>query len=96
MPDTLPLVDCEKVAYLSLDMNCTPPEEAAIEFFWPRLVSGSVVVHDDYGHAGHAPQRKALNAFAASQGTEVPAMPTGQGLVFKPQAAGWRRADARP
>ena len=84
MPDTLPQVDAERICYLSLDMNCAAPERAAAEFFWDRLVSGGVILSDDYGFAGFEAQRKALDGFAAERGVQVMALPTGQGLIIKP------------
>lgn len=84
IPGTLAQVSTEKVAYLSIDMNCVEPEIAALEYFWPRLVHGGVVVHDDYGINGFALQKAALNQFAESRGVKVLTLPTGQGLLFKP------------
>ncbi len=84
IPDTLPQVTAEKVSYLSIDMNCVAPEIAAAEFFWDRLVSGAVMVLDDYGFELHEPQKRAFDAFAAKRGVQVLSLPTGQGLIFKP------------
>lgn len=84
VPETLPEVDAERIAYLSLDMNCAAPEDAAIRHFWPRLSSGAVVVHDDYGFSGLDEQRHTLDAFAAEQDLRVLQLPTGQGLLIKP------------
>lgn len=84
VPDTLPLVKAEKVCYLSLDMNCAAPEIAAAEFFWDKLVSGAVIVLDDYGWAGCIVQKRAFDDFASRKGVQVLSLPTGQGLIFKP------------
>ncbi|MHB1293517.1 MAG: TylF/MycF/NovP-related O-methyltransferase [Anaerolineae bacterium] len=84
VPDTLPQVDAERICYLSLDMNCAAPELAAAEFFWDRLVSGGVILSDDYGFTGFESQRKALDGFTAERGIQVMALPTGQGLIVKP------------
>ena len=40
VPETLPQVDAERLAFVHLDMNCAAPEIAALEYFWPRLVPG--------------------------------------------------------
>ena len=53
VPDTLVKVSTNKVCYLSIDMNCVEPEIAAAEFFWDKLVSGAVMVLDDYGWRKH-------------------------------------------
>lgn len=84
VPDTLPLVTSERLAYLSIDMNCAFPELAAAEYFWDRLTSGAVMVLDDYGWTGHEQQKAAFDQFAQQRGVQVLALPTGQGLIFKP------------
>lgn len=84
VPDTLPQVDTEQISFLSIDMNTREPEIAAAEYFWDRLVSGAVMVLDDYGWRKHIEQKRAFDAFAAARGVSVLALPTGQGLIFKP------------
>jgi O-methyltransferase len=84
VPDTLRSVEIDKVAYLSIDMNLAFPERAAIEYFWPKLTSGAIVVLDDYGWIGMHEQKAAQDEFAASQGCEILTLPTGQGLLVKP------------
>ena len=84
VPDTLTSVAIDKVAYLSLDMNIAYPERKAIEYFWPRLAPGAVVVLDDYGWSGYEEQKKTMDEFARQVGVEVWMLPTGQGLMFKP------------
>ncbi len=58
VPDTLGLVDTERVAFLSLDMNTRDPEIAAAEFFWDRMTSGAAIVLDDYGWRKHLEQKQ--------------------------------------
>lgn len=85
VPDTLLQVKSEKVAYLSVDMNCVEPEVAALEFFWDKLVKGGIILLDDYGYANHYKEQKAAHdAFAASKGVEILTLPTCQGLIIKP------------
>lgn len=84
VPGTLAEVKAEKVCYLSLDMLCTAPEIAAAEFFWEKMVSGAVILLDDYGFPGHEPQKRAFDDFASTRGVKVLSLPTGQGLIFKP------------
>lgn len=83
VPDTLPLVDAERVSFLSLDMNTREPEIAAANHFWDRLVPGGMMVLDDYGWRKHLEQKRAFDQFAQERGTEVLALPTGQGLILK-------------
>jgi len=64
-------------------MNIAKPERAAIEFFWPKLVPGAVVILDDYGWVPFRAQKDALDEFAANVGVEIMTLPTGQGLLIK-------------
>jgi len=85
IPESLSNVKSEQIAYLSIDMNNAAPEIAAAEFFWPKMVSGGVIVHDDYAYGQeYAAQRIAFDKFAAERGVAVLNMPTGQGLIIKP------------
>jgi len=83
VPDSLTSVPSSKVAYLSIDMNAMMPEIAAAEYFWHKLVPGATIVLDDYGWREHVVQKKAFDAFAASHGTHILSLPTGQGLIVK-------------
>jgi O-methyltransferase len=84
VPASLTQVDIERVAYLSIDMNCAIPEVAALEYFWPKLEPSAIVLLDDYGWPGHENQKEAADNFALSVGTKVLSLPTGQGLILKP------------
>jgi len=84
VPETLDQVDARVVAFLHLDMNCAPPEVAALRFFWPRLSPGAFVLLDDYANRGRDEQRVAMDALASELGVQICALPTGQGLLIKP------------
>ncbi len=85
VPETLLEVDTDKISYLSVDMNCIAPEIAALEFFWDKMVSGGIIVLDDYGYANSTnDQKKAHDAFAASRKVQILTLPTCQGLIIKP------------
>ena len=84
VPGILSTVHTEKVAYLSIDMNCATPEREALEFFYPKLVPGGMVLFDDYGHRGHHLQKALADEYALKQGASILSLPTGQGLLIKP------------
>lgn len=86
VPSILPSVRTEKVSFLSIDMNCATPEREALEFFYPKLVPGAMVLFDDYGHRGHHLQKFFADEYAAKQGVSILTLPTGQGLLMKPLA----------
>jgi O-methyltransferase len=84
VPEVLPSIDIQRVAYLSIDMNNAPAELGAMEFFWNRLSPGACVLFDDYGHAGFEAQQVALDEFAAKRGVKIATLPSKQGLLLKP------------
>lgn len=84
VPETLSEVAIEQVSYLSIDMNIVAPEVAALEFFWPKLSTGAVILLDDYGYQHHVEQHKGMAEFAARNDASIASLPTGQGLMIKP------------
>jgi len=84
VPDTLKEVDADKICYLSIDMNVVEPEIAAAEYFWSRIVSGGVIILDDYGFPHHINQKLAFDQFAKERNVQILCLPTGQGIIFKP------------
>lgn len=84
VPETLDQVDAPAVAFLHIDMNCAPPEVAALRFFWPRLSPGAFVLLDDYAYRGFDEQRLAMDALAHELDVKVCSLPTGQGLIIVP------------
>jgi O-methyltransferase len=84
IPDTLSQVTAKKICYLSIDMNNAAPEIAAAEYFWNNIVSGGIVVLDDYGWTKQINQKRAFDEFAGARGVRVLSLPTGQGLIVKP------------
>ena len=85
VPDTLINVDSNKICYLSIDMNCVEPEVASLEFFWDKMVSGGLIIFDDYGYANMCnDQKMAHDMFAESKGVKILTLPTCQGLLIKP------------
>lgn len=85
VPESLSaMADAAKVAYASIDMNVAAAEMGAVDFLWPRLVSGAPMLLDDYGWAAHVNQKKAWDDWAKRTGVMILALPTGQGLVLKP------------
>ncbi len=86
VPETLPQVTAQQVCYLSIDMNCVMPEVSALEYFWPKLVPGGIIILDDYGYGNNQTQKWAHDTWASSKRIKILALPTGQGLIMKSQA----------
>ena len=83
VPDVLPRIPARHVAFLHVDMNCSAPECAAVDYFWDRLSKSGVILLDDYAHNEYAEQKEPMDEIVRSRGGQVLALPTGQGLIVK-------------
>jgi hypothetical protein len=86
IPETLPEVAACQIAFCHIDMNCSPPEVAALSCFWDRLVPGAMVLLDDYAYYGYKPSKDGMDRFAEEKGVMIASLPTGQGLLVKTQS----------
>lgn len=87
IPDSLSQMPAGDIAFIHLDLNAARPTRSAIEFLWPRLVPGGVVLLDDYGWITNEEQKATLDEFAAGVGLGILSLPTGQGLLLKPSGS---------
>ena len=84
LPGTLDDSAPEKIAFLHLDLNSAKPEVGCLEVLFDRIVSGGIIVLDDYGWSIFRAQKDAEDQFFSECGIGVMELPTGQGLVMKP------------
>lgn len=83
VPEVLNQIAGEIFCFAHVDMNAVHAEEEAFKFIFPRLISGGVIVFDDYGHGGHERQKMALDKIAHGFDRRIVCLPTGQGLLVK-------------
>jgi len=83
IPETLGAITSRKIAFLHIDLNCSPPEVAALDALWNRMENGGIVLLDDYAYYGYQPQKEGLDRWARFKGISIASLPTGQGLIIK-------------
>ena len=66
-----------------MDLNASAPTRVALEYAFPRLSAGGMIVFDDYGWTGLEAQRDVIDAFVRDKAEQVIALPTGQALLVK-------------
>ncbi|MGI8413958.1 MAG: TylF/MycF/NovP-related O-methyltransferase [Solirubrobacteraceae bacterium] len=76
-------VETGDLAFVHVDLNAAAPTTCGLEYAYPRLVPGAVVVFDDYTYAGYEEQRQAIDDFFSDKAEEVIGLPTGQGFVYR-------------
>jgi len=73
----------QSINYLHIDLNSAEPTLKALELFFPKLLSGGVIVFDDYGWSSYKDTRHVvINFFSDKPGMLMP-LPTGQALYYR-------------
>jgi hypothetical protein len=83
VPDVLASLPLDRLAFAHIDLNCAYPERAALEYFWPRLSPGAIVLLDDYANHEYVFQKQTLDETARLLNTAILSLPTGQGLLVR-------------
>lgn len=73
-----------RYCFVHVDVDIYPTVLECCKWFWPRLVSGGIMVFDDYGFRPYRlAARAAVDEFFRGCREEPIAMATGQGIVLK-------------
>lgn len=83
IPEKFHEVDEKRFLFVHIDVDLFEPTRDCLEFFYPRLVQGGVIVCDDYGSAYCPGAKRALDEFFSDKSVRMIALPTGQAIVFK-------------
>lgn len=70
------------ILYLHIDLTTARPILSTLEFFYPRLVSGGVIIFDDYGWNGYNDTKRIIDEFFHSKSGIVQKLPTGQAIYY--------------
>ena len=83
LPDILEKNAPEKISFLHLDLNSVEGEISTLEVLFDKVVSGAIIILDDFGWFGYRKQCRAELKWFANKGYQILEMPTGQGMVIK-------------
>ncbi len=72
----------DTIFYLHIDLNSAKPTEHALEFFYPRLVGGGVILFDDYGWDAYEDTKNTIENFFKDKPGLLMKIPTGQAIYF--------------
>lgn len=70
------------IVYLHIDLNAAIPTLKSLEFFYPRLVRGGVIIFDDYGWREYDDTRVVINEFFNDKPGLILCLPTGEAIYF--------------
>lgn len=85
IPDRFNEVAHINFSLVHIDVDLYKPTQQSLEFFYPCLVSGGVLICDDYGYETCPGARKALDEYFSKHNLGgLIHLPTGQAIAFKP------------
>lgn len=87
IPDRFQEVADKKFAFVHIDVDLTQPTRDSIEFFYPRLSEGAVLVCDDYGSALCSGATRAIDDFLADKPEKMIGFSTAAGFFIKSKAS---------
>jgi len=73
----------EKISWLAIDLNAAIATKACLDFFYPRLEKGGVIIFDDYGFDGYEDTKNIIEEFLHLKSGTLLKFPTGQAVFFK-------------
>jgi hypothetical protein len=73
----------KEFAFVHIDVDLYEPTLRSLEFFWPRLSDGGLVVSDDYGFSSCPGARKAMEQYFAGTSVPIIELSSGQAFVLK-------------
>ena len=82
IPNEFDAVADDTFALLHIDVDLYDPTFASLDFFYPRMNLGGVIVCDDYGFLSCPGARMAMDDFFADKPENVVHLTSGQGIVF--------------
>ena len=72
-----------RYCFVHIDVDLYAPTLASLEFFYPRLNPGGVLICDDYGFSTCPGATRAVDEFLEDKPEAVVHVPTGQGFFVK-------------
>lgn len=84
IPTAFPEVYDRLFSFVHIDVDLYQPTYDSVAFFYNRMVTGGVIMCDDYGFLSCPGARQALDKFIADKKeSHVIHLPTGQGFILK-------------
>lgn len=82
IPEILAQCDVKQLAFAYVDVDLYEPTRASIEFAYPKMTTGGIMVFDDYGNYDCPGARKAVDEFFAGKENVLPLI-DGYSFVIK-------------
>jgi len=92
IPQTFRGLEDNRFAFVHLDVDLYQSTWDCCNYFYPRMISGGVLLFDEYAFAAARGEKDAVDEFFADKPESPITLPTGQGFVLKVPANGNHKA----
>lgn len=83
IPDVFEHQDQRDYRFVHIDVDLHQPILSSLEYFWPKLVKGGVIVVDDYGSLHWPGAKLAVEEFCEINSVNFMGLSTGQAILIK-------------
>jgi O-methyltransferase len=83
IPESLRGLPELRYAFVHVDVDIHEPTRGAIEYFYPRLCPGGMIVCDDYGSLYWPGAKRAIDEYCAQHRLPLLTVSTGQAILWK-------------
>lgn len=83
IPSEFSQVADRRFSFVHVDVDLYQPTRDSVEFFYPRLAPGGILLCDDYGFGTCPGAKRAVDEFLRDKPEPLVHVPTGQGLFIK-------------
>lgn len=83
IPQSFEGIPEKQYKFVHLDLDLYEPIKGSVEYFYPRMVKGGVIVIDEYGFPRWPGARKAVDEYCNDHGITPLSLTTGNGVLIK-------------
>jgi O-methyltransferase len=83
IPDVFQRAAIDRLVFAHIDVDLYEPTLASMEYFYPLLIPGGIIVCDDYGFSTCPGAKRAIDEYMSTRPEPVLHCPTGQGIIVK-------------
>lgn len=83
LKDVLDKNKITKISFVHVDLNFPKVEYECLEYVWPLITKGGIILFDDYAYNGFEKSYELMNNFAKKVNKLILTTPSGQGILIK-------------
>ena len=72
----------DEIVFLHIDLNSAIPTKATLDFFFPKITHGGIILFDDYGWEGYDETKQVIDKYFYNKSGMLLKLPTGQAIYF--------------